>query len=158
MVQPHMRNRLPSYFITAGLVALAACSDSTAEPTNGAIDGALVTFAFEGHPADTLEVWITDSASIAAAERYVQTKVGPRMLVGTIERGFGFDTVHPFHFRPQTVRLVDNAIEICDGAPMRSAADVDQFFEWSTRNRQSLSGTYCPWSSYPIKFARLYTD
>ncbi len=154
-----MRYRIPSYFITAGLVALAGCSDSNTEPTKGATDGALVTFAFEGHPADTLKVWITDSASIAAAERYVQTKTGgPRMLTGTIERGYGFDNVHPFRFKPETVRLVDNAIEICDGAPMRSAAEVDQFFEWSTGNRQSTSGTYCPWSSYPIRFERLYID
>jgi hypothetical protein len=153
-----MRNRTPSYFIAAGLVALAACSDTATEPTKGATDGALVTFAFDGHPADTLRVWMTDSASIKAAERYVQTKTGPKMLIGTIERGYGFDNVHPFRFRPETVRLVDNAIEICDGAPMRSAADVDQFLEWSTGNRASTSGTYCPWSSYPIRVERLAID
>lgn len=154
-----MRYKLPSYFITAGALALAACSDSISEPTKGGQDGALVSFAFEGHPADTLKVWITDSASLAAAERYVQTKTGgPKMVTGTIERGFGFDTVHPFRFRPETVRLVDFAIEICDGAPMRSAAEVDQFFEWSTGSRTSATATYCPWASYPVKVERLYID
>lgn len=76
------------------------------------------------------------------------------MIAGRIERGIGVDSGYPFHFVPETVRIVDLAIEVCDGAPMRTTAAVDSFFVWSTGNVNTESAQYCPWSSYPIAVQR----
>ena len=103
-------------------------------------------------------VYVSDTATISAAERYVANHDGPRLVIGTIVRGAGVDQRFPFQFKSESVRLVDAAIEICDGAPMRTAADVDTFIELSTGNRQSASATWCPWSSYPIKVQRILPD
>jgi hypothetical protein len=132
-------------------LALGACS-SSGEPIN--VDAAVITVAFEGHPADTLDIIATDSATIAAAEAYVHSHSGSHMISGRIQRGAGWDTQYPFHFAAETVRIVDVAIEVCDGAPMKSAAAVDSFFVWSTGNANAESAQYCPWSSYPIKVER----
>jgi hypothetical protein len=132
-------------------LALGACSSSVGEP-DGA-NAAIVTVAFEGL-ADTLDIVVTDAATIAAAEAYVHAHSGSRMIAGRIERGAGVDSRYPFHFVPETVRIVDVAIEVCDGAPMRTAAAVDSFFVWSTGNVNAASTQYCPWSSYPIAVQR----
>ena len=133
-------------------LALGACSSSVGEP-NGP-NAAVITVAFDGHPADTLDIIVTDSATIAAAEDYVRTHTGSRMIAGRIVRGAGLDTSYPFRFVPETVRIVDLAIEVCDGAPMRTAAAVDSFFVWATGNVNAESAQYCPWSSYPIAVHR----
>jgi hypothetical protein len=128
----------------------AACDDSATEPEEDApAGGAIVTFAFEGHPADTLRVHVLDSATIAAARAYVATRSGPTIPVGPIRRGAGVDPRYPFHFVPDSVRLADMAMELCDGSPMRTAAAVDSLFAWTGRAGQQ-STTYCPWSAYPI--------
>jgi hypothetical protein len=147
-----MRIRSLSYFITAGLALGGAAGCSSSEPTEPQTSWALVTFAFAGIPADTIRVIVTDPATIEAAGRYLSTGAGPKMLMGTIVRGaVDLNARYPFHFLPESVRLVDNAIELCDGAPMHTAAAVDDFIQGATGNRQSPSSTWCPWSSYPIK-------
>ncbi len=133
-------------------LAVGACSSSVGEPDG--VNAAIITVAFEGHPADTLDIAVTDSATIDAAEAHIQSDSGSRMISGRIERGAGVDSAYPFHFLPETVRIVDVAIELCDGAPMRTAAAVDTFFLGSTGNVNSESAQYCPWSSYPIKVQR----
>lgn len=149
----HSRTRRAALGALLTAAALAACSeDTTLEPLPST--SAVVTFAFEGHPADTIRVLVHDSATIADAERYVQTKSGPRLLIGTIERGVGHDPRYPFRFVPSTVRLADMAMEVCDGAPMRTAAALDDFFEWSTGSRTSTTTTWCPWASYPVAVVR----
>ena len=141
-------------YVIVALTALviAGCSSSSlSEPIGGS--AAVLTVVFD--PTDTIEVLVTDSATIAAAEAYVATKSGPRLVSGQIVKGAGFDTRYPFHFVAASVRLVDFAIEICDGAPMKTAQDVNQFFEWSTGNASSASAQWCPWGSSPLKVTRV---
>jgi hypothetical protein len=133
-------------------LALGACSSSVGDPQGA--NAAIITVAFEGNAADTLDILVTDSATIAAADAFIQSHSGSRMISGRIERGAGVDTRYPFHFDPETVRIVDVGIEICDGAPMRTTAAVDSFFVWSTGNVSAASTQYCPWSSYPIRVQR----
>jgi hypothetical protein len=133
-------------------LALGACSSSVDEPVGA--NAAVITVAFDGIPADTLNVVATDAATIAAAEAYVHSHSGPHMISGRIVKGPGADTDYPFHFIAETVRLVDVAIEVCDGAPMRTAAAVDSFFLLSTGNASAEEAQYCPWSSYPIAVQR----
>jgi hypothetical protein len=149
-----MTNRLPLRPVLFALsaAALAACADDGLLDPNP--NDAIVTFAFEGHPADTLRVIVQDSATVAAAVSYLQTKTGPRMLIGKIARGSGVDGRYPFHFDATTVRLADMATEVCDGAPMRTTAEVTEFFALSTGSDTSTTATWCPWSSYPVKVER----
>jgi hypothetical protein len=133
-------------------LALGACSSSVGEPDG--VNAAIITVAFTGLTADTLDIVVTDSATIAAAEAYVHSDSGSHMISGRITRGAGVDSSYPFHFIPETVRIVDVAIELCDGAPMRTAAAVDTFFLGSTGTVNSESAQYCPWSSYPIAVQR----
>jgi hypothetical protein len=135
-------------------LALSACSSSLNEPRDGTA-AAVVTVVFSGHPQDTLDVLVTDSATIAGAEAYVATKTGARMITGTIAKGAGQDTKYPFHFIPSTVRLADFAMELCDGEPMRTPQAVNTFFEGATGNANSASAPYCPWGSYPIAVSRI---
>ena len=138
---------------TLAAAALTACDDSTTGPDGDAPSGgAIVTFAFDGHPADTLRVRVLDSATIAAARAYVATRSGAAIPIGPIRRGAGADARYPFHFVADSVRLAEMAMELCDGAPMRTAAQVDTFFALGGRATQQ-STTYCPWSAYPIAVA-----
>lgn len=133
-------------------LCVAGCSGPVTEPATSA--GALLTVIFPSHGADTLIVLVSDSATIVQAERFVRTGSGPAMLSGRIVRGAGSDPRYLFHFIPESVRLVDAGMEICDGAPMRSASDVSQFFEWSTGRSDSDSAPWCPWGSRPIAVRR----
>lgn len=119
---------------------------------------AIITFAFTDHPADTMKVFVSREETIAAAESYVATHRGPKLLAGMIVRGAGIDDRYPFQFFPETVEIIDAAIEVCDGAPMRTAAAVDDFFAASLGNRNAPTATWCPWSSYPIQVVRLFPD
>ena len=109
-----------------------------------------IVFAFEGHPADTMVVTTNRPETIAAAKAYIATQRGPKLLAGTIVRGSGIDPRYPFQFVPETVQLIGAAVEACDGAPMRTEAAVNDFFQASQGNRNAPAATWCPWSSYPI--------
>jgi len=136
-------------------VTSAACSTNSA---TGPAPSAIVTFAFDGRPADTMKVLVSRQSTIAAAESYIAKHRGPRLLAGTIVRGAGVDSRYPFQFVPETVELIDAAIELCDGAPMRTDAAVNDFFQASVGNRNAPAATWCPWSSYPIQVQRLLPD
>lgn len=105
-----------------------------------------------------MRVYVTREETIAAAEKYVSTHHGPKLLAGTIVRGAGVDPRYPFQFLPETVQLIDAAIEICDGVPMRTDAAVNDFFALSLGNRNAPAATWCPWSSYPIQVQRVLPD
>lgn len=137
----------------AGALAVAGCSSSSSEPIG--TPTAVLTVVFEGHPQDTMKVIVTDTATISAAEAYVATKQGSRLMIGRIVKGAGYDARYPFRYLPATVRLVDMAMEVCDGAPMRTTQDVNNFFEWSTGNANSAETTWCPWASEPIAVQRI---
>jgi len=110
----------------------------------------MLTVVFDGHPSDTMVVLATEPATIAAAEAYVRTGTGPRLVTGQIVRGAGVDPRYPFHFVPESVRLADFAMEICDGAPMRTSKDLDDFFGWATGSPNSPTAPWCPWGSSPV--------
>jgi hypothetical protein len=140
-----MRSRLLLVLLT---LAVPACNSMTSEPVLVAPVG--IVFAFEGFPADTMIVTTNRPETIAAAKAYIATHRGPRLLAGTIVRGSGPDPRYPFQFVPETVQLIGAAIELCDGAPMRTEAAVNDFFLASQGSRNAPAATWCPWSSYPI--------
>lgn len=145
-----MRNKKIMRLLAAGLAVLfggQACDDPVAAPVP--TGGAVVTFAFSA-TNDTLEVLVLDSATIAIARERVETGSGPAMPVGPIVRGSGVDPRYPFRYIPAAVRLADLAIEVCDGRPMRTAEEVDEFFELSTGNRNAAEAVWCPWGASPI--------
>jgi len=149
-----MRN-LNRTLLAAPALLIGACSSAeTSEPIPVDATAAVVTVVFPSHRADTLDVLVTDPATITAAESFVRTHNGPKLVSGRIVRGTGVDSRYPFHFIPESVKIVDAAMEICDGEPMRSAQALDSFFEWSTGDRQSPSAPWCPWESRPIAVQR----
>ena len=141
------RSALAAALAAAALVGAACGGDDPASPAD---EAATVVFAFESHPDDTLEVRVRHAPTIAAARAYVNTKQGPRIPVGRIVRGAGSDPTYPFHFVPTSVRLAEATIELCDGAPMRTPAEVDAFIAGATGKPNARSATWCPWSAYPI--------
>ena len=57
---------------------------------------------------------------------------------GRIETGGGgFNAPWSWHFAPDTVRMVDASIELCDGAPSYVEAHRAEY----------LASGYCPWSA-----------
>jgi hypothetical protein len=146
-----LRTLLPVLVVCTG----AACASNTAPATN---ISALVTIAFTGYPTDTMKVLVSREDAIAAAESYVATHRGPRLLAGTIVRGAGVDDRYPFQFVPETVQIIDAAIQACDAAPMHTETAVNDFFAASLGNRNAPAATWCPWSSYPIRVQRLLPD
>lgn len=135
--------------LIAGVVGCTAAPEFPAPPAGSAI----VTFAFAAS-GDTMDVLITDSATIARAEQRVETGVGAAMPLGPIVRGVGSDSRYPFHYVADEVRLVDLAMELCDGRPMRTPEAVDAFFEGATGNRHASRATWCPWGAQPIAVRR----
>lgn len=134
------------YLLLAALALTASCGS---DGTGPAYPGAVVRFAFTGYPADTLRVLVRDRATIDAAARYIATGTGPYMPVGPIVRGALADPRYPFHFEPDSVRLAEAATEVCDGAPMRTAGEVDEFFSLSGPVDRARA-TWCPWGAYPV--------
>ena len=145
-----------THFLLAAPFFVGACSSTeTSEPLPVDATAAVLTVVFPTRPADTIDVLVTDAATIAAAEAFVRTHSGPKLVTGRIVRGAGVDSRHLFHFIPESVRVVDAAMEICDGALMHDTQALDMFFEWSTGDRNSPSAPWCPWESRPIAVQRL---
>jgi hypothetical protein len=142
-----MRNPLIKALLLAG--GLGACDSSLSTTPNP--DGAILTVVFQSHPADTMLVFVQSQSTIDAAKEFVRTQTGPRLISGKIVRGpSSTDPRYPFHFVSDSVSVVGVAIELCDGAPMHTTAEVDAFFTGSTGRPDAQSATWCPWSSYPI--------
>ena len=138
-------NRL---FPIAALLMFAACSDSTVEPTPP--NAAVVTVVFTSHTADTMNVLITDTTTIAAANKFIHFGTGRHVLTGEVVRGPGIDTRYPFHFSLETVTLADSATTACDAAPMRTMAAVDSLFAVSVDTSDATRATWCPSDSRPV--------
>jgi len=134
---------------------LSSCGDPTpplARPTT--CDGiitpcAIVTFAWNAWP-DTMLVMVTHEPTIEAARSFVATGVGPSIPSGPIVRGAGSDPRLPFHYVPELVRLVDVAIELCDGRLMKTEAQLNEYFLGSTGNANASGGHFCPWDARPV--------
>lgn len=136
----------------AAVAAAGGCSEETLAPDLPE-GGAIVTFAFSATD-DTVDVLVLDSLTIARAEARVANGVGPAMPIGPIVRGAGIDPRYPFHYVPEEIRLADLATEVCDGRPMKTAAQVDEFFALSTGNPDAERATWCPWGATPIAVIR----
>jgi hypothetical protein len=113
---------------------------------------AIIVVGFTAFRADTVLVRVTDPATIAAAQLYVQTHTGPHIIVGPIVRGANpYDPRYPFQFLPDAVRLTNLASSACDGPVMHSAQAVDDFIRAETGSATSPSAVWCAASSYPIR-------
>jgi hypothetical protein len=51
----------------------------------------------------------------------------------------GFNSPWPWHLDPDSVRMAEISIELCDGRPSLIEEELDYWLE--------TVGTYCPWSS-----------
>src|SRR5688572_28749457 len=105
----------------AGVLALSALVACDSDTVIGLPDGAaVVVLAFDGYPQDTMRIAITHTAAIRLAREYVNARQGPKMPVRLIVRGAGIDSRYRFQYEPGSVHFADFAIEVCDGAPMRT--------------------------------------
>lgn len=138
-----MALRRPSFLLASVALLMGAgpCSSNSGQH--------VIVFAFRGFPQDTLRVAVTDTATVAAATRYVQSGAGARVPNGIIVHGKGVDARYPFHFLRETVQLTQLAMELCDGAPMHSRAEVDRFM--SGAGGSGGKARWCPWAAYPIR-------
>ena len=147
-----------SLLIGLPLAALSGCGgDGPTDPVP-LVPIAEVAFAFDGRPEDTLRVLVQSATTIADVEAYLATQEGPRIPAGTIVRGAGIDPRYPFHFLPESVQLVDVAIELCDGSPMRTLAEVDEYMRGATGEANPQSAPWCPWTAYPVGITHLVED
>ena len=145
----------PSLLGGLPLAALLACGGDGPTPPAPEGPAAEVWFAFGGYPADTLRVLLRGAGAIADVEAYLATQDGPRIPAGTIVRGAGLDPRYPFHFIPESVQIVDAAIELCDGQPMRTPAEVDEYMRGATGDANPERAPWCPWSAYPVRLAHI---
>jgi hypothetical protein len=97
-----------------------------------------------------MRVLITHAPTVAAACTYLASGTGPHIPTGTIVRGAGSDGALPFHYIPESVRLVEAAIEVCDGRLMKTAAALDDYIEGVTGDRNASQAPYCPWGARPV--------
>lgn len=139
-----LRSRASAFLL---LAALAGCGSST-DPTGAS---RVVVFVFDDSPADTMRVRISHAPTIAAAERAIAGLGDAHIPSGPIVRGAGEDPRYPFHFVAGEVRLVEAATELCDGLPMRTAAEVDAYFLGATGSASSARAPWCPWSARPLR-------
>ena len=143
--------RFMSAAAAAGVLALLTVVACNSDDATGLPDGAVeVVLAFDGYPQDTLRIAITDTSAIRMAREFVNTRQGPKLPIGQIVRGSGIDRRYPYRYEPASVRFADFAIEVCDGAPMRTDSAVVEFMRGATGEANPTSATWCPWGAYPI--------
>ena len=145
------RGRTIALVAAASVVALGTLTACDNENVVGLPEGAVeVKLAFSGYPQDTMRIAITDTAAIRLAREFVNTGTGPKLPIGRIMRGAGLDPRYPFRFEPGSVQFADFAMEVCDGAPMRTDSAVVEFMKGATGELNPTSATWCPWGAYPI--------
>lgn len=149
------------FVLVSGLAVVSvvglACGSPTGISSPCMVDSkataAVVTMVWRGRP-DSLRVFVKGATTIRAACAYVSTQSGPYIMSGRIVRGVGVDAKIPFHYLPDSIALVDVAIELCDSALLRTPADVDAYFVGSTGRVDAPSAPYCPWGARPTLVER----
>jgi hypothetical protein len=81
---------------------------------------------------------VTDPETIRLARENLNGG-NDRFPAGKLATGDGgFNAPWSWHLRPDTVRMVENAIELCDGRPSHVEQDLTYWVE--------TVGHFCPWS------------
>jgi hypothetical protein len=90
--------------------------------------------------SETFVLRLTDPATIAAVERALQGSAST-FPAGPLRRGDGgFNQPWSWHLDPAETRMVEAAIEVCDGTPSYVEGHVDDF----------VAVGYCPWGARVI--------
>lgn len=134
------------YVLLALTLLLCVGCDSSDSDTGA---GNIVVFAFDGR-SEQMRVQIDHAPTLEAARDYIAGRSAAHIPIGPIVRGAGVDPRYPFHFIPTEVRLAELTIELCDGAPMHTPAEVDAFIAGATGNPEAESATWCPWGARPV--------
>lgn len=93
---------------------------------------------------DTFVMFVTDPATIQLATENFEGK-NNRFPLGKIDTGNGgFNGIWGWHFLPDTVRMVEVSIEVCDGTPSYVNTHLADY----------LAVGYCPWAAKVIKVGR----
>jgi hypothetical protein len=141
-------------WVAAAFLFTVACSDVLRPPLpaacrQGNLGEAVVAFAWSSRP-DTMRMLVRNSTTVSQACAYLQTGAGPHIPSGPIMRGAGVDAALPFRYVPDSLQLVDVAMELCDGSLMRTTAAVDAFFQGATGRVDSERAPFCPWGARPV--------
>jgi hypothetical protein len=123
-------------WVAAAFLFTVACSDVLRPPLpaacrQGNLGEAVVAFAWSSRP-DTMRMLVRNSTTVS------------------IMRGAGVDAALPFRYVPDSLQLVDVAMELCDGSLMRTTAAVDAFFQGATGRVDSERAPFCPWGARPV--------
>jgi hypothetical protein len=115
--------------IGIGALALQGCTTSPDEHRDFIVDVAGERFVLR----------LTDPATIQQA--IVISRGGPRAFpIGPLPRGAGgFNAPWSWHMDPDTTRLAEVAVEICDGMP--------SFVERNLAESLRPEVGYCPWAA-----------
>jgi len=124
--------------ISAVIAALACHSEN---PTQNPVTGEYFTVQVG---SATFVMFATDLATIQFAKDNYFGK-NHRFPSGPISTGHGgFNHPWNWHFVPDTVRMVEASIEVCDGTPAYVNDHLSDY----------LAVGYCPWSAKVIKIGR----
>jgi hypothetical protein len=93
---------------------------------------------------DTFRVRITTPDVVAEAMDRLENAAGEALVIGELARGDGgFNAPWTWHMIPETVRIVDAAIELCDGTPSMVEANLDYWID--------TVGSFCPWGARIVR-------
>lgn len=87
---------------------------------------------------------VTDPETIALARENYEGR-NQRFPLGRIQRGnSGFNEPWSWSYIPETIRMVEVAIEVCDGRPSYVNSHIDDY----------LQVGYCPWGARIVRLGR----
>ena len=112
------------------MIVMAALAGCASDPTPAGMEFVVAveqeTFVVRTTDAETMRLALEN---VAGGNR--------RFPLGPLVRGDGgFNQPWSWHFDPDRVRLVENAIEVCDGRPSYVEGHLQDFL-----------ATYCPWGA-----------
>ena len=123
-------------------VALFLFSCSAENPAQNFPNGQFFTVQVAN---EQFVIFATDQETIRLATENFQGK-NTRFPIGKLVRGNGgFNQPWSWHLLPDTVRMAEAAIEVCDGRPSYVEGHVDDYVN---------AGAYCPWSARIIKVGK----
>lgn len=124
-----------SFILAAALLLALACStcESPTEPL-----GQYFTVDVAG---ERFRMLVTDPETIRLARENYEGG-NQRFPIGNIQRGDGgFNEPWSWSYIPDSVRMVEVAIEVCDGRPSYVNSHIDDY----------LRVGYCPWGARVVR-------